>query len=191
LEMYRKRRKRRLVLSKVSHILLPYPPVMKTTCQSKRFYSYYYILCIYLSLIFLTSKIPVINTILHFTVARCQHAGADRGLPPACPPCAFCSSLPPSAQGGGEGRSVLNKCIAGHQVCPPSTVSSLWKSGPLRAASPGSPGKWYLLHHRKNVPQRSLLQPLCHLQKGERLQHGGGSDSSPSRPFPIRRIELL
>ncbi len=103
-------------------------------------------------------------------------------------PRAFCSSLPPSAQGGGEGRSVLNKCIAGHQVCPPSTVSSLWKSGPLRAASLGSPGKWYLLHHRKNVPRRSLLQPLCHLRKGERLQHGGGSDS---RPFPIRRIELL
>ena len=125
------------------------------------------------------------------SVARCQHAGADRGLLPAYPPCAFCSSLPPSAQGGGEGRSVLNKCIAGHQVCPPSTVSSLWKSGPLRAASPGSPGKWYLLHHRKNVPRRSLLQPLCHLRKGERLQHGGGSDLSPSRPFPIRRIELL
>jgi hypothetical protein len=28
---------------------LPNPPVMKTTCRSKLFYSSYYILCIYLS----------------------------------------------------------------------------------------------------------------------------------------------
>ncbi len=45
-----KRRKRRLILSMVSHILLPYPAVMKTTCRSKLFYSYHYILCIYLSI---------------------------------------------------------------------------------------------------------------------------------------------
>ena len=48
--------------------LTPNPAVMKTTCRSKLFYSYYYILGIYLSLIFLTSKIPVINKILHFAV---------------------------------------------------------------------------------------------------------------------------
>ncbi len=36
---------------------------------------------------------------------------------------------PPSAQGEGGGRSVskLLGNIGGHQVCPPSTVSSLWK----------------------------------------------------------------
>ena len=36
-------------------------------------------------------------------------------------------------------------------------MSSLWKSGPLRAASPGSPGTWYLLHLWKNAPRHSLL----------------------------------
>ena len=32
---------------------------------------------------------------------------------------------------------------------------------------------------------------ICLPRKGERLQHSGGSDLSPSRPFPIRSIELL
>jgi hypothetical protein len=43
--------------------------------------------------------------------------------------CAFCTPPPPSAQGEGGGRSVskLKGNIGEHQVCSPSTVSSLWK----------------------------------------------------------------
>jgi hypothetical protein len=41
--------------------------------------------------------------------------------------CAFCTPPPPSAQGEGGGRSVskLLGNIGGHQVCPPTTLSSL------------------------------------------------------------------
>jgi hypothetical protein len=60
------------------------------------------------------------------TVRPRQH-GERRLLRLAHFHCAFCTPPPPSAQGEGGGRSVskLLGNIGGHQVCPPTTVSSL------------------------------------------------------------------
>ncbi len=75
-------------------------------------------------------------------------------------------SPPPSARGD----VCAQQCKGGHQVCPSSTVSSLRKSGPLRAASSGS----LLCGNFYNLARLFLGAPcssqICLTQKGERLQ---------------------
>jgi hypothetical protein len=76
------------------------------------------------------------------------------GPPPALPP--------PHVHRVGGGRGLFPTPlgnIGGLQVCPPSTVSFLWKSGPLRAASPGPPGTWYLLHLARMLLGAPCSQP--------------------------------
>jgi hypothetical protein len=73
----------------------------------------------------------------------------------------LCFLHPPSPQctgwGGGE---VCFQTPRKHRWA--SSLSSNYseffvESGSLRAASPGSPGTWYLLHLWKNAPRHSLL----------------------------------
>ncbi len=75
-----------------------------------------------------------------------QH-GERRLLRLAHFPCAFCTPPPPSAQ--GEGGEVCFQTPRKHRW--ESSLSSNYseffvESGSLSAASPGSPGTWYLLH---------------------------------------------